>query len=87
MDYHSVGDMGGDMISAAIRPQRSVIGTSGQLCRAFEFDYLRARFYIQETDAGYAVVEETGGALMPVRGQRRQLILSEFERAKRQGRV
>ena len=75
------------MISAAIRPQRSVIGTSGRLCRAFEFDYLRARFYIQETDAGYAVVEETGSALRPVHGQRRQLILSEFERAKSQRRL
>ena len=75
------------MISAVIRPQRSVIGTSGRLCRAFEFDYLRARFYIQETDAGYAVVEETGSVMMPVHGQRRQLILSEFERAKSQRRL
>ena len=75
------------MVTASIRPQRSVIGTGGRLCKAFEFDYLRARFYIQETDAGYAVLEETGGALMPVRGQRRQLILSEFERVRSRRRT
>jgi hypothetical protein len=53
------------------------------MCRAFEFDYLGARFYLQETDTGYAVVEETGETLIPVRGQRRQLIVSEFRRARR----
>jgi hypothetical protein len=81
-----VGAWGEQVISAAIRPQRSIVGTSGQLCKAFEFDYLRARFYIQETDVGYSVVEETGSALMSVRGQRRQLILSEFQRAMSQRR-
>jgi hypothetical protein len=73
----------GSLIPAVIRPQRSVIGSGGQMCRAFEFDYLGARFYLQETDIGYSIVEETGGAMMTVHGQRRQLILSEFERARR----
>ena len=77
----------GTLISSAIRPQRSVIGTGGRMCRAFEFDYLGARFYLQETDAGYSVIEETGGAMRTVHGQRRQLILSEFERARRGRRM
>ena len=77
----------GIVISAAIRPQRSVIGTGGRMCQAFEFDYLGARFYLQETDGGYSVVEETGGAMMTVHGQRRTLILSEFERARRSRRL
>jgi hypothetical protein len=57
------------------------------MCRAFEFDYLGAKFYLQETDGGYAVVEESGGAMMTVHGQRRQLILSEFERARQRHRI
>lgn len=73
------------MISTAVRPQKSVIGAGGETCRAWEFDYHNATFYIQETDAGYVVIEETRprGGWMPVQPERLQLVLSEFEHAKR----
>jgi hypothetical protein len=60
---------------------------SGRLCKAFEFDYLGGKFYVQESDGGYAVLEETWGYLAPVQPQRRQMILAEFERARRQRRM
>jgi len=65
------------MILTAVRPQRDVIGASGRLCKAWEFDYHMATFYIQETDAGYAIVEETQprGGWMPVQPERRQLFV------------
>ena len=77
------------MLARTVRPQRSVIGVGGQAHRAWEFDYCRTTFYIQETDHGYVVVEETGpqGMWMRVRPQRSQLIVSEFERARRRERV
>jgi hypothetical protein len=73
------------MISVAVRPQRDVIGMSGTTCKAWEFDYHRTTFYIQETDAGYVVAEETRprGGWTLVQPQRRQMVLAEFERAKR----
>lgn len=76
------------MIATAIRSQREVVGPSGRLCRAWEFDYHMATFYIQETDSGYIVVEETRprGAWMPVQSQRSQMVLAEFEHARRQRR-
>ena len=78
------------MISTAVRPQRSVIGVGGETCKAWEFDYHRTTFYIQETETGYAVVEETmpRGAWKPVQPERLQLVISEFEHAKsRQPRI
>jgi hypothetical protein len=72
------------MLRTAIRPQRDVVSMAGRLCKSFEFDYLGAKFYIQETDTGHAVLEETWGGWSPIRAQRAQLILAEFERAKRQ---
>lgn len=77
------------MISTAIRPQRDVIGVTGKRCKAWEFDYYLATFYIQETDAGYAVVEETKprGFWMSVRPERQRMVLAEFERVRRQRRL
>jgi hypothetical protein len=77
------------MISTTVRPQRDVIGTAGQRCKAWEFDYHRATFYIQETERGYVVVEETRprGNWRSVRPQRSQLILAEFERARSGRRI
>ena len=75
------------MISTAIRPQRDVIGMMGQRCKSYEFDYLGAKFYVQETDTGYAIVEETWSGWTPVRGQRHRFILAEFERTRRQHRI
>ena len=73
------------MFVRSIRPQRNVIGTTGRLCKAWEFDYHRATFYIQETEAGYTVIEETRprGNWRSVQPQRRQLVLAEFQRAQR----
>jgi hypothetical protein len=73
------------MIMTSIRPQRDVIGTTGQLCKAWEFDYHRATFYIQETETGYVVIEETRprGNWRPVQPQRCQMVLAEFQRAQR----
>jgi hypothetical protein len=47
-----------------------------------------ATFYIQETDSGYIVVEETRprGAWMPVQSQRSQMVLAEFEHARQRHR-
>ena len=72
------------MITSAVRPQRNVIGYDGSLCKAWEFVYHKATFYIQETGTGYAVVEETPllGSWRAVGSQRRRMILAEFERAK-----
>ena len=72
-------------MTLTVRPQRSVIGVGGETCKSWEFDYHKATFYIQETDTGYAVVEETlpRGGWMPVQPERLQLVLSEFEHAKR----
>jgi hypothetical protein len=79
---------GESLIATAIRSQKEVVGPSGRLCRAWEFDYHMATFYIQETDSGYVVVEETRprGAWMPVQSQRSQMVLAEFEHARRQYR-
>ena len=72
------------MISTAIRPQRDAVDTSGSKCRAWEFDYHLATFYIQESDTGYVIIEETRprGGWRSVRPERRQMILEEFERVK-----
>jgi hypothetical protein len=77
------------MISTAIRPQRDVIGVTGKRCKAWEFDYYLATFYIQETDGGYTIVEETKprGSWMGVRPERQRLVLAEFERARKQRRL
>ena len=77
------------MLSRVVRPQQSVIGLGGKARRAWEFDYCRATFYIQETDTGYAVVEETPylGSWRPVGAQRQRMILAEFERAKGKARL
>jgi hypothetical protein len=72
------------MVGTAIRPQQDVVSLGGRLCKGFEFDYLGAKFYVQETDTGYAVLEETYGGWALLRAQRAQLILSEFRRAQRQ---
>ena len=71
--------------TAIIRPQRDVVGANGSMCKAWEFDYHMATFYIQETDSGYSVIEETRprGGWIHVQPERRQLILAEFERARR----
>jgi hypothetical protein len=77
------------MISTTVRPQRDVIGSTGRRCKAWEFDYHLATFYIQETDVGYTVVEETRprGAWMPVQPERCRMVLAEFERARQRRRV
>jgi hypothetical protein len=77
------------MFRTAVRPQQNAISTSGRLCKSWEFDYHRATFYIQETDTGYAVVEETlpRGGWQIVDPQRQRLILAEFEHARRQRRL
>jgi hypothetical protein len=76
------------MVSTAIRRQRDQVGTDGELCQAWEFDYHLAKFYIQETDKGYVVIEETKpkGGWKLVRPERRQMIVAEFETARRRRR-
>ena len=71
------------MIATALRPQRSVVGADGRLHKAWEFDYLRTTFYVQEFGSGYAILEEgkLGGMWMRLQPQRRQMILGEFKRA------
>jgi hypothetical protein len=56
----------------------------GRLHQAWEFDYLRATFYVQESGSGYTILEEgkPGGRWVRLQSQRRQMILSEFKRAK-----
>lgn len=73
------------MFAMAVRPQRDVIGMDGRMCKAWEFDYHMATFYIQETDAGYVIVEETHprGTWASVRPERSQLVLAEFERTRK----
>lgn len=73
--------------TAAVRPQHNRFQVAGSLAKAFEFDYLGARFYVQETEAGYAVLEERASAYTLVTGQRRVFILAEFERARQKQRV
>ena len=85
-----VGAGGGEaLITTAIRSQGQVVGLNGRLCRAWEFDYHLATFYIQETDGGYVVIEETRprGAWMPVQSQRSQMVLVEFEHARQRQRA
>jgi hypothetical protein len=77
------------MLNMSIRPQRTIIGVDGRLHKAWEFDYHRATFYIQESADGYTIVEESPprGTWMLVQPQRRQLILAEFDRVRRRQRL
>ena len=77
------------MFSIGIKPQRNVVSADGQICKAWEFEYHRATFYVQETESGYAIVEEVppGGAWRLVQPQRSQLLLSEFEHMRRKQRA
>lgn len=74
-------------MTVAVRQQQNTFHVVGSLAKAYEFDYLGARFYIQETDAGYAVLEEHSSTYLPVTGQRRVFILAEFDRARRKQRM